>query len=270
MLPVIKILGIEIHTYYIFLYSAIVVGSTYFIHHMRQAGYKASELWGFIIFLILGTIILSRAVFLLPFLFKIGLKEFITKTLQFWRGGGSIITVIISGLIILTFFFESERYRTEKFMILDFLSLTLPLGQAIGRIGCFMAGCCYGHPTDSFLGVVFTHPRSIAPLGIKLHPTQLYESLGCFLIFLFLRAKLKNKKFDGEIFSWYLVLYSSLRMFMEYFRGDSLFINLNRAGYTVLRINVPFIISIAGIISGYLIYRNLKKRSGRYPPGHQN
>ncbi len=269
MLPVIKILGIEIHTYYIFLYLSIITGIVYFIHNMNQAGYKSSELVSFILVLIIGSVILSRCLFLLPFIFKTGWKEFIIKTLQFWKGGVSIITVIISGLIILGLFFESQKYRTEKFLMLDFISVALSLGQAIGRIGCFMAGCCYGRPTRSFLGVVFTHPRSIAPTGIKLHPTQLYESLGCFVIFLFLRRKLKRRKFDGEVFSWYLVLYSSLRMFMEFFRGDSLFINLNRAGIAVLRINVPFVFSILGIISGYLIYRNLKP-TGLHPSGHQN
>ena len=100
----------------------------------------------------------------------------------------------------------------------------IALGQSIGRLGCFAAGCCYGKPTHSFLGVTFTNPYSNqtvgVPLWIPLHPTQLYEAAANLVIFAILWLKLKRKKFDGQVFILYLTLYSVVRFTIEFFRGD--------------------------------------------------
>jgi phosphatidylglycerol:prolipoprotein diacylglycerol transferase len=83
-----------------------------------------------------------------------------------------------------------------------------------------MAGCCYGQPTGSSWGVVFTHPKSLAPVNIPLYPTQIFEAFGglaIFLVLLFLHGK---RKFDGQVFLWYLILHSTARLLAERFRGD--------------------------------------------------
>ena len=83
-----------------------------------------------------------------------------------------------------------------------------------------MAGCCYGRPSGSDWGVVFTHPHSLAPLNVPLYPTQLYSSLSGFLIFLVLIVLHSRKKFQGQVFLWLLVLHSTARLFVERYRGD--------------------------------------------------
>jgi phosphatidylglycerol:prolipoprotein diacylglycerol transferase len=100
----------------------------------------------------------------------------------------------------------------------------LPIGHAIGRLGCFAAGCCYGKPTTVAWSVVFKNPMAEqlagTPLGVHLHPTQLYEASLEFLNFLFLMWLGKRQRFVGEIFGTYLLLYGTERGIIEFFRGD--------------------------------------------------
>jgi phosphatidylglycerol:prolipoprotein diacylglycerol transferase len=88
-----------------------------------------------------------------------------------------------------------------------------------------MAGCCYGRPTSMPWGVTFTDPAAAAvvgtPLGISLHPVQVYESFLCLMLFIFLVWLSRRKRFDGQIILAYLILYAVLRFFLEYFRGDA-------------------------------------------------
>jgi phosphatidylglycerol:prolipoprotein diacylglycerol transferase len=98
------------------------------------------------------------------------------------------------------------------------------VAQSIGRLGCLAAGCDYGRPTDSALGVVFTNPLSHdlsgVPLGVRLYPTQLFESLATFLIFGILLWWYRRRTFDGQIFLLYMGLYGMARFFLEFLRGD--------------------------------------------------
>jgi phosphatidylglycerol:prolipoprotein diacylglycerol transferase len=100
----------------------------------------------------------------------------------------------------------------------------LALGHAIGRIGCFAAGCCYGKPTTHFWGVTFTNPlaNSITgtPLHIPLEPTQLFESAVQLANFFFLMWLLKHRKFEGQVFGAFLFIYGIARFFLEYLRDD--------------------------------------------------
>jgi phosphatidylglycerol:prolipoprotein diacylglycerol transferase len=100
----------------------------------------------------------------------------------------------------------------------------LALGHAIGRVGCFAAGCCYGKPTQHFWGVTFTNPianaNSQTPLNVPLEPTQLFESAVELANFFILMWLLRRKKFDGQVFGAYLILYGVARFFLEFIRDD--------------------------------------------------
>lgn len=107
---------------------------------------------------------------------------------------------------------------------LDVLAPAVALGQAVGRLGCFAAGCCYGTSSTAPWSVIFhnedAHALVGVPLGVPLHPTQLYESAGAFaLLFLLLRV-LKSRKFEGQVAVVYLLTYAMLRFTIEFFRGD--------------------------------------------------
>jgi phosphatidylglycerol:prolipoprotein diacylglycerol transferase len=95
----------------------------------------------------------------------------------------------------------------------------------IGRFGCLFAGCCYGKPTDLPWGITFTDPFAAAnvgtPLGVPLHPTQLYEAGAEFLILIILLAtERKGRPFPGRTFWLYLLLYAVSRFVIEFYRGD--------------------------------------------------
>ena len=131
--------------------------------------------------------------------------------------GGVIAAVLVSLWYI-------RRHHMPVLRTCDTFAPGLALGHAIGRIGCFAAGCCYGKPTSHFWGVTFTnafaHERAGTPLGVPLQPTQLIESAVELVNFFILYWMIKNKKFEGQIIGSYLFLYGFARYFIEFLRGD--------------------------------------------------
>lgn len=101
---------------------------------------------------------------------------------------------------------------------LDTSTPAILFGHGVGRIGCFLNGCCYGTETDLPWGVVF--PDEHINGGVSLHPTQLYSSFNLFLLFAFMVFFRRYKKFHGHIFWLYVVLYSVNRFLLEFLRGD--------------------------------------------------
>jgi phosphatidylglycerol:prolipoprotein diacylglycerol transferase len=118
-----------------------------------------------------------------------------------------------------------KKHRLPAWKVADMGAPSIALGEAIGRWGCFAAGCCYGKPTDGPLGVRFTDPFAHdavgTPLDVPLHPTQIYLSVNAFLIFLILQWAYRRRTFDGEVFWLYVLLYAITRGLIENFRGDS-------------------------------------------------
>jgi len=107
----------------------------------------------------------------------------------------------------------------------DICAPAIALGQAIGRLGCFMAGDDYGRPTNQPWGVAFTNPDAAeiggVPLGVKLHPVQLYESAVCLVLFGILVWLERRRHRDGDVIIAYTVLYAIARFVLEFFRGDA-------------------------------------------------
>jgi phosphatidylglycerol:prolipoprotein diacylglycerol transferase len=130
----------------------------------------------------------------------------------------------IGALVASAIFFRHHR-ELAVWRVADLCGPAIALGQAIGRIGCFMAGDDYGKPTDVPWGVAFTDPDASriggAPLGVRLHPVQLYESLVCLLLFVLLVRLSRRKRFDGEVILAYTTLYAIARFVLEFFRGDA-------------------------------------------------
>ncbi len=128
---------------------------------------------------------------------------------------GSLLTCIP---LMLWYF---KRHNIPLWPMLDVMAVVICILHGWGRIGCFMAGCCYGKPTDSIFGITFTSPVCQAdPLNTPLHPTQLYESALIFTILLGLLLLKRQKKFDGQLFLIYLIGYAGGRAVLEFFRGD--------------------------------------------------
>lgn len=118
-----------------------------------------------------------------------------------------------------------RKHSLPLFNTLDVLAPAVALGQGVGRLACFAAGCCYGSPSTLPWSVIFhnedAHALVGVPLGVPLHPSQLYESVSAFVLLLVLLAVLKNRRFQGQVFIVYLLSYSVLRFLLEFFRGDA-------------------------------------------------
>jgi phosphatidylglycerol---prolipoprotein diacylglyceryl transferase len=138
------------------------------------------------------------------------------------QAGGVFSGGLLAALIAAAWYMR--RHNMPALGTCDAFSPGLALGHAIGRVGCFAAGCCYGKPTEHFWGVTFTNPLAHAwvgtPLGVPLEPTQLFESAVELVNFFVLMWMLKRKKFDGQVFGAYLFLYGVARYFLEFIRDD--------------------------------------------------
>ena len=135
------------------------------------------------------------------------------------RGGGLvfygalIIGMPVGSMIML-------RKKLPFFALMDMFACAFPFGHVLTRTGCFLAGCCYGDPTDVPWAVSFTDPMSAIHDGIARHPTQLYEVGYLLAIGLLLNWFYSRKRFHGQVMLGYLVLYATLRSINEIFRGD--------------------------------------------------
>ena len=134
---------------------------------------------------------------------------------------------VFYGGFLAALFFTIWYVRVRKisfWKLTDVLVPSVALGTSITRLGCFSAGCDYGKPTTTAWGVTFSsaiaHAATGVPLGVRLHPTQLYESATTLAIFGVLLWWFPRRKHDGDVFLGYLGLYAVGRFLLEYLRGD--------------------------------------------------
>jgi len=181
-------------------------------------------------------------------------KNDLIAIFKLWDGGlvfygGFIVSVV--GCYIFIKIHKLNLWKTA-----DIIAPSIALGHAVGRIGCFFAGCCYGRECSKPWAIIFSNPDSLAPLGVFLHPTQLYSVLSNFSIFLILLFIYRIKKFHGQVFFSYLLIYSLFRSYIETFRGDF------RGDFFGSPLSVSQGISIViGLISIYMLFYLYKKNN---------
>ena len=207
---------LTIHSYGLFLVLGIIGGLLVALWFGRDQGIPASSIMDMGFIIILSSLIGSRLAYILMNIAYY--KENPLDMIIFWKGG----LVFSGGLVavVLALAWYLKRHHLSIWKIGDLWAPSAAIGQGIGRLGCFFAGCCYGKPTEMGWGVIFTNPKSLAPLNIPLHPTQLYGSLSGFIIFGVLYYLHAKKQFEGQLLLWFLILHSTARLFIERFRGD--------------------------------------------------
>jgi phosphatidylglycerol:prolipoprotein diacylglycerol transferase len=146
-----------------------------------------------------------------------------TDVLSILRAGGVFYGGLIAAVAVA--FWYMRRHRLPLWTTCDVFAPGIALGHAVGRLGCLAAGCCFGRATTVPWAITFTspvaHANSGTPLGVPLHPTQLYESAAELLILgVLLATEKKGRPFEGRTFWSYLVLYGISRFAIEFFRGD--------------------------------------------------
>jgi len=166
---------------------------------------------------------------------------------------GGLILAVLAGL------WYVRRKGLDTWKVADILAPSIAFGQAIGRIGCFMAGCCYGTSCHHPWAVTFTDPAAHqnvgVPLNVPLHPTQLYSSLNALLIFGLLLIVARHKRFNGQVFWTYAAVYAVTRSLIEFFRGDY------RGALFGGTVSTSQFVSMLFFIVAVTAYATLRKRS---------
>jgi len=212
----------SIPTYGVLVALGVLVGLWISVRNSAKQGIKPENAWDFGIAVVLAGIIGSKLLYLLvdwTYYTQHPREIFSLATLQ---AGGIFSGGLIGAFIVAAWFLR--KHHMPALATCDAFSPGLAMGHAIGRLGCFAAGCCYGKATDHFWGVTFNNPIAHelvgTPLGHALEPTQLFESAVELCIFFLLTWMFNRKKFDGQIFGAYLFLYGIARFLLEFLRDD--------------------------------------------------
>jgi len=217
MHPVLFKLGpLPIHTYGVLIALAFLAGIFLAMHEARRKGVDPERVMDLGLYILAAAIIGSR-------LMQVAIEhryyaQHPLEIFEIWKGGLVFYGGFVMALVVSVWYLM--HYRIPVWRMGDIMAPSIALGQCIGRLGCFSAGCCYGKPTDLPWAVTFTNPDSLALTGVPLHPSQLYESAGALVLFGALWAYRKRTKFDGQLFWLYVLGYSVLRFFLEFLRGD--------------------------------------------------
>jgi phosphatidylglycerol:prolipoprotein diacylglycerol transferase len=209
-------------TYGFLVSLGVLLGLWISVRNSEKQGINPDDAWNFGIVVVLSGIIGAKVLYII--------NDW-SSYANNWREIFSLSTLqaggVFSGGLIAAFVAAAWYIRKHHMPALgtcDAFSPGLALGHAIGRVGCFAAGCCFGKPTNHFWGVTFTNPLanliSETPLGQPLQPTQLFECAVELANFFILMWMLKRRKFEGQIFAAYLMLYGVARFFLEFLRGD--------------------------------------------------
>lgn len=181
-------------------------------------------------------------------------EGFLADPWHYISGQGFVVFGGIIGAMI-TLYVYCKIKKLDLAVYLDLMVPSVALAQAFGRIGCFLAGCCYGRETDSCLGVVFTN-SPFAPNGVKLLPTQLFMAAGDFLLMVILLIYSRKERIKGRTAALYIILYSMGRFVLEFLRND------NRGTVGVLSTSqfIGIFMAIGGAVAYWVVLPMLEKK----------
>ncbi|HEY6768878.1 MAG TPA: prolipoprotein diacylglyceryl transferase [Candidatus Sulfotelmatobacter sp.] len=209
-------------TYGFLVSLGVLLGLWISVRNSERLGIDGEKAWNLGILVVLAGIVGAKVLYIIndwsDYSGHLG-DIFSISTLQ---AGGVFSGGLLAAFVAAAWYVR--RHHMPPLGTCDAFSPGLAFGHAIGRVGCFAAGCCYGKPTHHFWGVTFTNPlaNSITgtPLNIPLEPTQLFESAVQLANFFFLMWMLKRRKFEGQVFGAFLFIYGIARFFLEYLRDD--------------------------------------------------
>lgn len=210
---------ITLYSYGVLLAVSYLLGLWLAMRRAKQWGLDSNRVLDLGIYIIIAALIGAK---LLLVIVDFDQFESIGDVWSLARSGG----VFYGGLIlaVVVAFWYIARHKMPIWTTTDVFAPGIALGHVTGRLGCLAAGCCYGKPTDLPWGITFTNPLAVpqgTPLGIPLHPTQLYEAGAELLILgLLLSTERRGRYFYGRTFWGYMLLYAVSRFVIEYFRGD--------------------------------------------------
>ncbi|MBV9572445.1 MAG: prolipoprotein diacylglyceryl transferase [Acidobacteriales bacterium] len=214
--------GFSLYTYGLLVATGVLLGLWVSVRNAQKLGIDPDHAWNFGVIVVLAGIIGAKVLYIIDDWSSYAAHPRDIFSLSTLQAGGVFSGGLIASFAVAAWFLR--KYRMPALATCDAFAPGLALGHALGRIGCFAAGCCYGKPTQHFWGVTFTSSlanlNSGTPLNIPLEPTQLFESAVEFALFLILSWMFVRRKFDGQIFGSYIFLYGIARFFLEFIRDD--------------------------------------------------
>ncbi len=235
--------SLTLYSYGFFVAMGFLVSTFLILRESEKAGFSRNDIFDAVIVVLISGLIGARLLFVM-----INWEYYsqnLSRVLMFYEGGlafqGGAFFAILAGIVF------AWKKKLSFFKGADLIAPYILLGHAVGRIGCFFNGCCYGRPICNGLGV--TYPGE----AVMRIPVQLYSSFIMLLMFLLLVQIKEKKPFDGFTFAMYLVLYSYHRFFMDFFRGDRLvsFFEFQTLSQSI---------SIFMFFSGVFLYLFLKRK----------
>lgn len=183
-----------------------------------RAGIPAERILDIGPWLIVGAIVGARTLYVVSYWKEEFAGHLLVEIFRVWRGG----LVFYGGLLgaILATCLYARRARIPLWKLADTLAPSIALGNVFGRIGCLLNGCCYGRVCHLPWAITFPEVSRAAPPGVPLHPTEIYDALLNLAAYCFLAWLFRRKKFDGQVFALFLLIYACTRSFVEIFRGD--------------------------------------------------
>jgi phosphatidylglycerol:prolipoprotein diacylglycerol transferase len=212
---------VTVYTYGVLLAAAYLLGLKLAMARANARGLDGTRVLDLGIYIIISALIGAKLLLLITDFRTFRADPAALLTLV--RAGGVFYGGLIAAMGVALWYIR--RAGLPLWTTCDVFAPGIALGHVIGRFGCLFAGCCYGRPTALPWGITFRDPFAAAnvgtPLGIPLHPTQLYEAGAEFLILMFLLAiERKGRQFAGRTFWLYMLLYAVSRFIIEFFRGD--------------------------------------------------
>ncbi|MCX6546414.1 MAG: prolipoprotein diacylglyceryl transferase [Acidobacteria bacterium] len=212
---------LTVYSYGVLLAAAYLLALYVTVRRARSAGLDGDRVLDLGIYIIISALVGAKALLLI-----VDFDYFRRQPAELWtlaRSGG----VFYGGLVLafLVGLWYMRRHRLPVWATADAIAPGIALGHVVGRMGCLLAGCCYGTPTSLPWGITFSDPFAAAnvgtPLHVALHPTQLYDAAAEFVILILLLAtERRGRKFSGRTFWFYILLYAVSRFAIEFVRGD--------------------------------------------------
>lgn len=210
------IFGVQIYGYGLMIAIGILIAVLILSKNAKSKGYNDNHIFNMIIITVIMGILGGKVLYIITD-FKDIINNPSAIITQFGYG------FVIYGAIIFGILSVFLYCKSKKWNALEIFDMTVPglaIAQGFGRIGCLLAGCCYGAVTNGPLSIIFPE-GSLAPAGVHLHPTQIYSSIFDFLlgIFLIWYSKKFAKK-SGDTLAMYMIIYSIGRFLVEFLRND--------------------------------------------------
>ncbi len=209
-------------TYGVLAAIGLILGLTINVRLAKREGLDPDTCWDLGILAILSGILGAKILYIANDWGRFAKNPWEIFSFETLQSGGVFYGGLFAAIAVSLWYMR--RHRLPLLKTLDVFAPGVALGHAVGRLGCFAAGCCYGKSTALPWGVTFTSElvrRTLGtPLGTPLHPTQIYEVLVELVNFGILMWLFRRRSFDGQVIGAYLFLYGFARYFLEFLRGD--------------------------------------------------